>query len=273
MFDIQYLIKLTNFNLFKIYTPIIEQKKMKQMNNKYLYDKNNNNAKFTYDDFLKNQTIILESCTGTGKTTAVAEHTSNYLEDNKHLNVLSIISRITLGDQHIKSFNSKNIKMFSYSNGLVKNKHFIVCINSLLMMKDLKDDDFKNYIVFIDEINSFIEHLTHNETLHHDLKKIYSLLMRIIKNAHKVIVADALISDSVFTFLKARQDYFFIKNDFIGIIEKNTPIAQIIPIKRDSWSREIEEHDPLATSVKYDKFHSTIKRAYRNNFWTKKEYK
>jgi hypothetical protein len=214
MFDIQYLIKLTNFNLFKIYTPIIEQKKMKQMNNKYLYDKNNNNAKFTYDDFLKNQTIILESCTGTGKTTAVAEHTSNYLEDNKHLNVLSIISRITLGDQHIKSFNSKNIKMFSYSNGLVKNKHFIVCINSLLMMKDLKDDDFKNYIVFIDEINSFIEHLTHNETLHHDLKKIYSLLMRIIKNAHKVIVADALISDSVFTFLKARQDYFFIKNDF-----------------------------------------------------------
>ena len=66
---------------------------------------------------------------------------------------------------------------------------------------------------------------------------------------------------------------FFIKNDFIGIIEKNTPIAQIIPIKRDSWSREIEEHDPLATSVKYDKFHSTIKRAYRNNFWTKKEYK
>jgi len=214
MFDIQYLIKLTNFNLFKMYIPIIEQKKMKQMNNKYLYDTNDNDSKFTFNDFSKNQTVIIQSCTGTGKTTAVAEHTSEYLKDNKHLNVLSIISRITLGDQHIKSFNSKNIKMFSYSGGLVKNKHFIVCINSLLMMKDLKDDDFKNYIVFIDEINSFIEHLTHNETLHHELKQIYSLLMRIIKNAHKVVVADALISDSVFTFLKARQNYFFIKNDY-----------------------------------------------------------
>ena len=214
IFDVNYLIQLTNFNLFKIYIPIIEQKKMKEMNNKYLYDSNDNNSKFTFDDFSKNQTVIIQSCTGTGKTTAVAEHTAKYLEDNKHLNVLSIISRITLGDQHIKSFNNKNIKMFSYSHGLVKNKHFIVCINSLLMMKDLKDDDFKNYIVFIDEINSFIEHLTHNETLHHELKKIYSLLMRIVKNAHKVIVADALISDSVFTFLKARQEYFFIKNDY-----------------------------------------------------------
>jgi len=38
--------------------------------------------------------------------------------------------------------------------------------------------------------------------------------MRIIKNAHKVIVADALISDNVFSFLKSRQDNFFIKNDY-----------------------------------------------------------
>ena len=212
IFDVQYLIKLTNYNLFKIYTPIIEQKQMKEINNIYLYDKNSD-EKFTFQDY-QNKTIIIQSCTGTGKTTAVAEHTSKYLETNKDLNVLSIISRITLGDQHIKSFNDKNIKMFSYQNGLVKNKHFIVCINSLMIMKDLKDDDFKNYIVFIDEINSFIEHITHNETLHHDLKQIYSLLMRIIKNAHKVIVADALISDNVFTFLKSRNTSFFIKNNY-----------------------------------------------------------
>jgi hypothetical protein len=41
------------------------------------------------------------------------------------------------------------------------------------------------------------------------------LLIRIIKNAHKVIVADALISDNVFTFLEIRsQEQFYIKNNF-----------------------------------------------------------
>jgi hypothetical protein len=213
IFDVSYLIKLTNFNLFKIYVPIIEQKEMKQMNHKYLYDTEYKEAQFKLSDYRTNKTIIIQSCTGTGKTTAVAEHTSQYIT-NTDYKVLSIISRITLGDQHIKSFNEKGIKMFSYNNGLVKNQHFIICINSLLMLKDLKDDEIKNYIVFIDEINSFIEHITHNETLHHELKNIYSLLMRIIKNAHKIIVADALISDNVFTLLKYHNTPLFIKNDF-----------------------------------------------------------
>jgi hypothetical protein len=57
--------------------------------------------------------------------------------------------------------------------------------------------------------------LTRNETLHRALKPIYALLIRIIKNAHKVIVADALISDNVSTFLETRsQEQFYIKNDF-----------------------------------------------------------
>ena len=66
---------------------------------------------------------------------------------------------------------------------------------------------------------------------------------------------------------------FFIKKDFFGIIEKGTPIAQIIPIKRDSWSREIEKEDINKAQLKLDKYLSTIKRSYKNNFWTKKEYR
>ena len=105
--------------------------------------------------------------------------------------------------------------MLSYNSGMKKDKHFIVCINSLLILSALTNEELSNYIVFIDEINSFLEHITHNETLHHALKPIYALLIRIIKNAHKVITADALISDNVFTFLKPRSDkYYFLKNDF-----------------------------------------------------------
>jgi hypothetical protein len=59
---------------------------------------------------------------------------------------------------------------------------------------------FKNKILFLDEINSFIESLTHNETLDKNIKIIYQILTRIIKNCHKLIVSDASISDNVFNF-------------------------------------------------------------------------
>jgi hypothetical protein len=34
---------------------------------------------------------------------------------------------------------------------------------------------------------------------------------------------------------------FFIRKDFEGIIPKGTPFAQIIPISRDDWEKEISE--------------------------------
>jgi len=66
---------------------------------------------------------------------------------------------------------------------------------------------------------------------------------------------------------------FFIRQDFHGIIEKGTPIVQIIPIKRENWERKFEPYEEKNTSSKLDKFYSTIKRSYKNNYWTKKEYK
>ena len=38
--------------------------------------------------------------------------------------------------------------------------------------------------------------------------------MRIIKNAHKVIVSDNLITDNVFELLRCRGDYKFIVNEY-----------------------------------------------------------
>jgi hypothetical protein len=66
---------------------------------------------------------------------------------------------------------------------------------------------------------------------------------------------------------------FFIKKGFTGIIPKGTPIAQIIPIKRESWSREHIKYDKNFYMVELDKFRSTIKRSYKNNFWNRKVYK
>jgi hypothetical protein len=66
---------------------------------------------------------------------------------------------------------------------------------------------------------------------------------------------------------------FFIRDSFTGIIEKGTPICQIIPIKRDSWSREVLSYSKKITTLNGEKFFSTIKRSYKTNFWKKKEYK
>lgn len=66
---------------------------------------------------------------------------------------------------------------------------------------------------------------------------------------------------------------FFIKKDFEGIIKKGTPITQIIPVKRDSWKREYDVYNKNKVSVKLEKFLSTIKRSYKNNYWVRKEYR
>ena len=66
---------------------------------------------------------------------------------------------------------------------------------------------------------------------------------------------------------------FFIKKSFTGIIPKGTPITQILPIKRDSWRREHKKFDKDFAVITKEKFLSTIKRSYKNNYWIRKEYK
>jgi hypothetical protein len=66
---------------------------------------------------------------------------------------------------------------------------------------------------------------------------------------------------------------FFIRKDFTGIIEKGTPITQIIPIKREYWKREHATYNAKNVSLNQQNFLSTIKRSYKNNYWHKKEYK
>ena len=53
------------------------------VNNKYLFDEAKQETTFNYDLFLKHDTIIIKSCTGTGKTTAIAKHVSRCISENK----------------------------------------------------------------------------------------------------------------------------------------------------------------------------------------------
>ena len=227
--DINYLVYLLNkdknnddkielIKTWKSYEPleakINENVKTVQMNDKYI--------NITDKQFKQNDIIILKSSTGTGKTTATANAIYKYNNDvsNKENNkkVLSIVSKISLTSQHIKSFSDANIKLVSYQDDTkeIDNDNISICINSILMFKNTPEEEFNDYIVYIDEIASFLKDLTHNETLLPRLKMCFIILMRIIKNCFKLIVSDAVINDNVFNFISSKMNNktLYINNAF-----------------------------------------------------------
>ena len=58
---------MTDYSLFKTYTPITKEKQMKLMNHKYLSDKKYIGEQFSYNDSINDNSIVIQSCTGTGK--------------------------------------------------------------------------------------------------------------------------------------------------------------------------------------------------------------
>lgn len=62
--------------------------------------------------------------------------------------------------------------------------------------------------------------------------------------------------------------------DFEGLIPAGTPIAQVIPFKRDAWQMEIEvdESQKLRNSV-MGRLRSRAFEGYKSLFWSKKEFR
>jgi hypothetical protein len=64
---------------------------------------------------------------------------------------------------------------------------------------------------------------------------------------------------------------FLLKDNFEGLIPKGTPIAQIIPIKRDNWNSEVKDYNKNA-SFDIDMIKSIVERSYKKTIWKKKNY-
>lgn len=193
-----------------------------------------------FDDFNSSETLIIQSCTGTGKTTAVSQHTKQVFQDNKDIKFISIVDKRSLASQHVKSF--KDIEMKNYmnveNNELLDSRAITICINSLLRLEQI--DDFSDYIIYIDEITSFLKNLTENKDLDFALKKIFILLNRIIKTAYKVIVSDAIINDAVFIFLLRRP--LQTKKFFINKYKKFEGVEAIMIDSEYLFLLKLEEH-------------------------------
>lgn len=66
---------------------------------------------------------------------------------------------------------------------------------------------------------------------------------------------------------------FFFKKDAEGIIPAGTPIAQIIPFKRESWTKKINPFDNKISVSQQAQTKSKIFKSYKSLNWSKKSFK
>lgn len=65
----------------------------------------------------------------------------------------------------------------------------------------------------------------------------------------------------------------WVKEDFEGIVEKGTPMVQLIPFKRDDWKAEFSWITQDQRIIEEDiGFYSTIQNNYLKNIWSKKRF-
>jgi hypothetical protein len=66
----------------------------------------------------------------------------------------------------------------------------------------------------------------------------------------------------------------WVKEGFEGIVEKGTPMFQIIPFKRDNWESETTYYENGQYDIVEDKnFNGTIINHYIKNVWTRKTFR
>jgi hypothetical protein len=68
--------------------------------------------------------------------------------------------------------------------------------------------------------------------------------------------------------------FTLVDRDFEGLIPAGTPMVQVIPIKRDSWTIKRGSKEEQDKSYKDENFlNSMFFNRYKGQFWNKKEYK
>jgi hypothetical protein len=153
----------------------------------------------------KYNTVLIQSTTGTGKTSFTAKCFKKYLEKNKECKIISIISRRIMDNQHQESFKKEGIEMTSYlKDDNPVNKNFIICLNSLRLLDKLSEKEIENSIVYIDEINCLLNSLCLNNLIS-DLIDVNSILQNLIIRCKKLVMSDAVINQACLYLIEERE--------------------------------------------------------------------
>lgn len=75
------------------------------------------------------------------------------------------------------------------------------------------------------------------------------------------------------TFPAPIKPFFFIRQDFTGVIKEGTPIAQVIPFKREDWSSKVHDKKSKTIPQRFlERVNNPPFNFYKENFWKFKRY-
>ena len=206
--DIDNLIKFKNLPKdLKKADLLINRSKLSYIKNEIITD---NNKPLDFNENFNNSYVI-KSDTGTGKTTLMKE---GLLKTNQKF--ISIVSRVSLGIEQYRTFNQFGINCKFYKNSYAEiDDSIITTIDSITSCYKLMDN-INEYTIFIDEFNSVLEYIFQADaTVGKNRSTIWQFLIHILHNCKNFICVDADISDVCHTFLKHfNKPYTYIINEY-----------------------------------------------------------
>ena len=81
-----------------------------------------------------------------------------------------------------------------------------------------------------------------------------------------------IIDSDVFFHVPNGQLPFYIKKDFQGLIPAGTPMYQMIPIKRESWTSRFFSFDRKQIIKRRESYFINIVNGYKKMFWKRKDF-
>jgi hypothetical protein len=94
------------------------------------------------------------------------------------------------------------------------------------------------------------------------------------RNELPIKFLDGIIDNDGFSYSEKESNMpFLVKSSFSGIIPKGTPLLQMIPIKRESWTSSFEPYDEDEQIRITHQLRQHFWGGYKKLFWNKKEYR
>lgn len=189
---------------------------VKDINNKYLtkLNENDENGIDLHNMIEINNISMIKSYTGSGKTTMIKKFI-----DSHNMDVLSVVSRISLADAHANLFNLKN-----YQNVHEHGVNEVYCYDSIRKCNTIEND----FILILDEVASLLSHCFNtNHAMSSNRINIVGHLRDIINhpNCKYVLACDDNINDGTLQFMTiiTNKPIVLFKNNYCE--KRDTPIT------------------------------------------------
>lgn len=132
---------------------------------------------------------LVKSDTGTGKTTAFRK----YIKKSDDA-FISITSRIALSFEQYNDLIKDDISVYHYQDKNFDDGDNIIITPESCMM--LSNYDFSNYIIFMDEFDSIVNHILTSDTLSTKRYFVFFIIIKMLMTCKQFICVDADISNN-----------------------------------------------------------------------------